>query len=276
LCECLKSMVSTLELLLVKGDYNLERQIQTQEFNLENYLKLFYEIRRLVIPKLEAAESCEFSFEWKNQDYKQVMYTTRELMKTRKSNNFKTMVEKTTPQEKKGGPSHCSSKANSCRSQNLGNNTTYNYSVSANSVSNVPSELNSVKDGENPLTQKPQAPVVSKSTDLKSTRASSQLQNEYVPMQNRIDTCKDDEQFDPICSEEFREELFNQRNHIHGGKLTESTGNFDQLVNIGTSGSVHKHLGMNGGMADTMDKYLGGESHKELPTFKNYDLPLMA
>jgi hypothetical protein len=76
--------------------------------------------------------------------------------------------------------------ANGCPS-----NTTYNYSVTN---SQVPSELNSVKESENPL--RVQNVVKNSVTDLKSTRASSQLQNDYVPMQNRIDTHKDEDPFE--------------------------------------------------------------------------------
>ena len=36
-------------------------------------MKLLYEIRRIMVPKLETAEGFEFNFEWRSQDYKQVM-----------------------------------------------------------------------------------------------------------------------------------------------------------------------------------------------------------
>jgi len=87
-------MQSILEVLLVKGDYHLEKQLQQQEFSLESifyfsfltlpdYLKLLYEIRKLVVPKLESADGYDFNIEWRSQDFKQVNYYNKKFIKYR-------------------------------------------------------------------------------------------------------------------------------------------------------------------------------------------------
>jgi len=72
--ENLKTMVNVLEVLLVKGDAALDHQVCTNEFSPEAMFKLFHEMRRNVIPRIEEAENFKLEFEWKNNDYKDVLY----------------------------------------------------------------------------------------------------------------------------------------------------------------------------------------------------------
>mgnify|MGYP003577948559 CR=1 FL=1 len=67
-------MVNVLETLLVKGDAALDHQVYTNEFSPEAMYKLFLEMRRNVIPRIEEAENFKLEFEWKNNDYKDVFF----------------------------------------------------------------------------------------------------------------------------------------------------------------------------------------------------------
>ncbi len=204
-----------------------------------DYMKLLFEIRKTIIPKLESAEGFDFSIDWRSQDFKQVgfincsfiryqvIYTTKELMKLRKSNNFKAPVEKLVPinyTDKRStyGSTHSSKNHNSTFLQNVNSgqhhsNTTCSYSLSA-----APSEVNSVYFvHENPSRSQSQC-IVSKSiSDLRSTRANSQ-QQDYIPLNNRVlhtDSGLDRDESDfPENPTKSSEETFHEDNFIGHSK----------------------------------------------------------
>jgi hypothetical protein len=157
-----------------------------------DFLKLLYEIRKLIVPRLETAEGFEVSFEWKNMDYKQVLHTTKELMKARKSTQFKPAADKNPsprPLDRKhSAPQIQSSKVSSARSNqaypyNMVTNSTYALSVSNPTESNIPSEVGTLK--QDPI--KNQQNYHSKSTnDLRSTRANSKDHLDYHPLNSRF------------------------------------------------------------------------------------------
>lgn len=67
--DCVRSMLLTLEYLLVKGDTSFEKH----EFNPSDYYRMIYEIRKNILPSVELAESYAIPNEWKVSDYQQVI-----------------------------------------------------------------------------------------------------------------------------------------------------------------------------------------------------------
>jgi len=72
--ECLQTMLGTLEMIIIKGDVAFESQLKNQEFVPEDLFKLFFELKKPIIQKLEAADKKNFSFEWKTPDYDEVSF----------------------------------------------------------------------------------------------------------------------------------------------------------------------------------------------------------
>jgi len=72
--ECLETMMNTLEMIIIKGDVAFESQLKNQEFSPEDLFKLFVELKRPIIQKLEAADKKNFDFEWKSPDYEEVYF----------------------------------------------------------------------------------------------------------------------------------------------------------------------------------------------------------
>lgn len=70
--ECLQTMLGTLEMIIIKGDVAFESQLKNQEFVPEDLFKLFSELKKPIIQKLEVADKKNFTFEWKTPDYDEV------------------------------------------------------------------------------------------------------------------------------------------------------------------------------------------------------------
>lgn len=253
-----------------------------------DYLRLIHEVRRFIIPRLETAEGFQFNFEWRNQDYKQVLYTTKELMKNKRLQHMRSQKDERNssssprPSDRKTTSStaslHSMKSNNNSKStaqfsfQNNQQNTTstYSYSVSNPTEQCLTTEMLTMKSD---IPAKVPSVYHSKSTvnDIRSTRANSNAHNEYNPANARVgfqgNTREDD-------SLNYDKPLESDRRHEDLGNLGENMGTTSSILpRTNTMMSAFNETFENLSIDDSKKPY-PEHSTSNVPA-KNYDYPLM-
>ena len=269
-----------------------------------------YEIRRILLPKVENAEVLDIPSDWKINDYKQIIANTKELMRIRKSTNFKLNTDKmsaynSTERKSTSASTYYNSKPMSARSTspltqhlnnlptyasntNLNTNATYTFSITNNTCNYSPGDYQSNKREEPNYTSLASGYNSRGATDLRSARAQPL---EYVPFNSRVDvierfTHREREEHELLESKEetepetFNQESFTTKKLISPSKFPEA------IVEEGASlGSTIQPRADNcSAFNETFDNLIAERFHEENSrklqseynsnASKNYDLPL--
>lgn len=273
LCENLKTMVHLLEVLLVKGDAALDNQVYNNEFSPEGMYKLFLEMRRNVIPRIEEAENFKLEFEWRNNDYKDIMAASREMLKPRRNTStmkISSNQSHSQSQSKDFEIHHAEKKPimiaatanynSSGKSGPARGNWNTRKSTDGSVTANNKSTLNTTNDEENRLQQKP--------GHQQSASTSQKNNNDYVPIGARINLVEinmeeDVEQAEAEVKtqnkilEELNEESFVKKRVSSVSKFIEADSNFRDNMAESLGSTIVPRTNNCSGFNETFENFLG-------------------
>lgn len=261
------------------------------------------------MPRIENAEVLNIPSDWKINDYKQIIANTKELMKVRKSTNFKLNSDKlsaynSTERKSTSASTYYNSKPMSARSTspltqhsnnlatyasntNLNTNATCTFSITNNTYNYSPGEYQSKR--EEPNYTSLASGYNSKSTaELRSARTQPL---EYVPFNSRVDvieryTHREREEQDLVESkdetepETFNQESFTTKKLISPSKFPEAI--VEEGASLGST--ILPRTNNCSAFNETFDNLIAERFHEENSrklqseynsnASKNYDLPL--